>query len=210
MARPITALLLIFLSAQSARADSDGYFCAGKTYIAYQFGLAAPPVAPHNLFVVRFDASGALITPILVQLPQFQVHGMRCLDDRILVASFDSLYSVGLDQERRPLSIVATALRSRGSIPPELVPQRNLAHFSQARDSLQVERHLLARDSVGVSFVLEIAPQASAKPCEVVLRTRLLKLGRDGEAIATHLIFAGIARLECGGDASTSRDLTRS
>jgi hypothetical protein len=34
-------------------ADSDGYYCVGPDYLAYQFGMAYPPVAPHRLFVVR-------------------------------------------------------------------------------------------------------------------------------------------------------------
>ena len=32
-----------------AYADSDGYYCAGPGYLAYQFGMAPKSVAPHRL-----------------------------------------------------------------------------------------------------------------------------------------------------------------
>ena len=39
-----------------AYADSDGYYCTGRGYLAYQFGMAPMPVAPHR--VVTLTSSG--------------------------------------------------------------------------------------------------------------------------------------------------------
>ena len=73
-----------------ARADSDGYFCLGPGYIAYQFGMAGPSARLHWIFIVRYEARG--ISELdSIQLPQFQVHGMRCQADAVDVAAWDAV-----------------------------------------------------------------------------------------------------------------------
>jgi hypothetical protein len=50
-------LVLIPLGAGTAYADSDGYYCIGRGYLAYQFGFAAPPTRPHRLSVILDENS---------------------------------------------------------------------------------------------------------------------------------------------------------
>lgn len=79
-------LLLVTAGSVPAFADSDGYFCVGPDYLAYQFGMAAPPVRPHVLHVIRFTSQRFFDAPATIELPQFQVHGMLCEAGRIRVA----------------------------------------------------------------------------------------------------------------------------
>ena len=55
--RVIWLASIFLVLADVTYADSDGYYCVGHDFIAYQFGFAAPPVGPHRLFVVRFGGS---------------------------------------------------------------------------------------------------------------------------------------------------------
>lgn len=47
------AVMISPLGVGVAHADSDGYYCDGQGYLAYQFGMAPPPVAPHRLHVLH-------------------------------------------------------------------------------------------------------------------------------------------------------------
>ena len=55
----IVLLVIGHLGLGTAYADSDGYYCIGRGYLAYQFGLAAPPTRPHRLTVIRLATSRA-------------------------------------------------------------------------------------------------------------------------------------------------------
>jgi hypothetical protein len=84
-----------------AHADSDGYYCIGPSYLAYQFAMAS--VAPHLLYVIRTNGPEGIPEPAVLELPQFQVHGMRCGDRSIDVAAFTAAYRVMLDESDRPI-----------------------------------------------------------------------------------------------------------
>src|SRR5687767_15632826 len=87
-----------------AYADSDGYYCTGRGYLAYQFGMApSSVVTPHRLYVLRIGTSGGIAEPAELELPAFQVHGLRCGDGWIDVASFTATYRVTFDGQARPI-----------------------------------------------------------------------------------------------------------
>ena len=106
-------LALIVLGAAGpgvAYADSDGYYCVGRSYLAYQFGVAPLPVAPHRLSVIRTRGPAGIPRPAMLELPQFQVHGMRCGEGWIDVAAFTAIYHVILDESDRPVGDEAIEL----------------------------------------------------------------------------------------------------
>jgi hypothetical protein len=89
----VAIVLLSPLGSSAAYADSDGYYCIGRGYLAYQFGYAAPPVGPHRLFVLPLGPSAKIEPPTILDIPQFQVHGMLCGDRVIQLAAYDAIYT---------------------------------------------------------------------------------------------------------------------
>lgn len=197
MRHVLSAVFFIFVLPAVAQADSDGYFCVGKDYIAYQFGLSETPIAPHRLTIVRFGASG-FHAPQVVDLPQFQVHGMNCGDRAVRVASFDTIYTIALDSAPRVIGKSASPAAER-RYPSDSLVQRNLAALSRARATMKEERVLLGKSTTGHLFELVITPTPSSKPCAVQIEATLIESDEVGKQIASRSIFAGEGHLECGG-----------
>jgi len=199
MRHVLSAVFLIFVLPSVAQADSDGYFCVGKDYIAYQFGLAAPPIAPHRLTIVRFGAGG-FHAPQVVDLPQFQVHGMHCGDRAVRVAAFNAIYTIAVDSAPKVIgkSVLPSA---EHRYPSDSFAQRNLALLSRARGTMKAERVLLGKSTAGHLFELVITPTPSLKPCAVQIETTLVESDEAGKQIASRSVFAGEGHRECGGGA---------
>src|SRR5213593_1183747 len=113
----IVLLILSPLGAGTAYADSDGYYCIGRGYLAYQFGFAAPSTRPHRLSVIRFAGASGIQPPAVLELPQFQVHGMQCGEGWIDVASFTAIYHVTLDGSDRPVRYAVQPIADGQNIP---------------------------------------------------------------------------------------------
>jgi hypothetical protein len=77
-----------------ARADSDGYFCAAKGYVAVEFRSFSTPglSAEHVLKVVRFGADRGIRWAGEISLPDFQPHQMRCQASQAEIAGWDKGY----------------------------------------------------------------------------------------------------------------------
>jgi hypothetical protein len=180
------------LSAAPTFADSDGYYCVGADYIAYQFGLAAPPVAPHTLYVVRFDESGVQGTEA-VQLPQFQVHGMRCGDAGVDIVSWDSVHTVSFDSAGRVTGQSAVPLLAPGQLPEwaKATPLRNVGALSRAAARGSTDRIVLKTFSER-TVVLEItATPDPATPCLVSIVSRLITVDRRGQEEDAREVYKG-------------------
>jgi hypothetical protein len=96
-------------------ADSDGYYCVGPTYLAYEFSFS-DSIPGHNLFIIPLSDDQPDIRPVRVQLDDFQVHGMMCGDSTVQVLGWNVLYRVGiLGSEARVLE--AAELETPGSTP---------------------------------------------------------------------------------------------
>ena len=109
-------------------ADSDGHYCIGRGYLAYQFGFAAPSTRPHRLAVVRFRGASGIQSPAVLDLPQFQVHGMQCGEGWIDVAAFTGIYHVTLDENGRPVRYEVQPFPDGRTIPQEFI----LTQFQQS------------------------------------------------------------------------------
>jgi hypothetical protein len=77
-----------------ARADSDGFFCTSKGYIAFDLrsfhthGLKAS----HVLRVVRFGTERGIYEAGEVSLLDFQIHHMECTQDRVKMSGVNKGY----------------------------------------------------------------------------------------------------------------------
>ncbi len=76
--------------ASGARADSDGYFCVGRDYLAFELrgGLSSEGTA-HVLRVVRFGSQGIRLAGEVL-LEDFQPHRMVCGDEQVRIGGFSS------------------------------------------------------------------------------------------------------------------------
>lgn len=83
----VAALLL--LSPQIAEADSDGYYCTGTGYVAYQLRAALTPgvSGQHVVRVVRFGSEGIRMAGE-VSLPDFQPHKLVCGESQVRIGGW--------------------------------------------------------------------------------------------------------------------------
>jgi hypothetical protein len=191
-----------------AYADSDGYYCAGRGYLAYQFGMAPKPVAPHRLYVISTRGPRGIPEPTVLELPQFQVHGMLCGEGWIDVASFTVVYRVTLDKNDRP-----ERYELRGSLEGRPIPQpfimsqyQNLGSFSGGRAYVKPIRTSLGDKPLGGEYILEVTAKAiePVKQCEVSITSRIVETDRAGQEVNQRIIFQGRGHRECGGGGQLS------
>ncbi len=78
------------LTAVTARADSDGYYCVGDHYLAFQIrgGLSGMAVSGHAVRVVRFGPDIGLEMAGELVLPDFQPHKMVCQKNEVTIAGW--------------------------------------------------------------------------------------------------------------------------
>lgn len=123
----IRSLLLILplIAPATARADSDGYFCTGRGYIAWETRFDTLP-AGHRLHVVRFSRAGGLVRSEPIPLEDFQVHAMSCRETSVELTGWTTRYTVDLLNPAQP--VVTARAGAPGSADE---PQRNLGHWSR-------------------------------------------------------------------------------
>jgi len=186
-----------------AYADSDGYYCTGRGYLAYQFGMAPMPIAPHRVHVISIRGPQGIPEPSTLELPQFQVHGMLCGDGWIDIASFTTLYRITLDGNQQPVRYEV-----RGSLEGQAIPQpfilsqfQNLGALGGARAYSKPIRTSLAKKALGGEYVLEIIAKAiePVKACEVSVTSRIVETDGGGQEVSARIIFQGRSHRECGG-----------
>ncbi len=86
----ILSVVMFALMGSTARADSDGYYCVGDGYLAYQLrgGLSTMAVSGHVFRVVRFGHDIGLEMAGELVLPDFQPHKMVCQRNEVTIAGW--------------------------------------------------------------------------------------------------------------------------
>jgi len=113
------ALAATAFTTSQARSDSDGYFCVGEGYIAYEMAYSIPTDG-HQLSILT-PASDKIAAQRDISLPKFQVHGMVCEEDAIILRDFSGIFIVDLDTE--------VVTRGKAKAGPALAAQPgNLVH----------------------------------------------------------------------------------
>lgn len=189
--------LALWLAPAVALADSDGYFCVGPGYIAYEkrfsFGGPLPrdwpaPVRPHELEVIRFVPETGISDPETLQLEEFQVHGMKCESTLVQIASFESVYTVDVAIRHRLRVTDRRALDVRGHIPPDLRSHANLAGGQ--------ERVVELGGDENHRFELMMADVSNRTPhgLDHYHITELINRDRDGTIRESRRLFIGIRK----------------
>ena len=83
------------------RADSDGYYCIGQDYLAYQFAFTNG-ASGHYLAVISLSRGFSIEEPATVELPAFQVHGMRCNATSVELHDLKTIYGVDISERENP------------------------------------------------------------------------------------------------------------
>ena len=148
-------LAIVFLTS-SAWADSDGYYCIGPDYVAYQFGLAQPPVAPHRVYVVRLGDEQGIADAGVLQIPQFQVGGMRCGETAIQIEALDALYTVRLDASRGPVRCEIAGGKSVQITNGCAVTSRDWEDLVSQIKGFGIDERRLLKTASGHEFMLQI------------------------------------------------------
>lgn len=202
------ACLWLLLSGhqQPAYAQSDGTYCVGPAYLAYERARppaydslhgAIPPL--HTLHVLRVDTSGAIATHLRINLPFFTVHGMQCLPAHVRVLGWDSLYTITV-AGAAPYSVTTDVApwAGQGSSRPALpeYPDSTLWHGWNPAAVVTVllpltaNRHRLALSITG--------RETSQQMCRYRVTTRLVLVGATQPPRDSPVLYNEVLPGECG------------
>ena len=170
----------------SVFADSDGYFCVGHGYVAYERRLPTTPVT-HSLHVVRFGPAGLMAAPPLA-LDDFQVHGMACRRDAVELLGWNTAYLVDISD---PAHARVTS-RAAAFDPTQSTPAENLGLWAKATViDLPVE------GSSRFQLVISKVSQRVSRGIEHHIVSRLIRRGPNagGTGIMESMtLFEGVFR----------------
>jgi hypothetical protein len=198
---PLLLLLIALgpIGLADAYADSDGYYCIGHGYVAYQFGMDTPSNPP-RVSIVRTTTSGGIPKPLELALPPLQVHAMRCGEGWVDVAAFTMVHRIILDVNGRPVRYETRRLPggSRGLSEFPFTP--NLARLSRAAANLEAEQVVLGETDRGSRYLLVITAKVvpPAARCRTSITTRIVETDRNGKELRARVIFQGEGTRECG------------
>ncbi len=199
---PTVVLVLSAFGGGTAYADSDGYYCVSRGYLAYQFEFAAPSPKPHRLSLIRFSGTSGIESPAVLELPPFQVHGMQCGEGWIDLAAFTGIYHVTRDENHRPVRYEVQPFADGQQIPQAFVPSQlqNLGGEGAARAYLKPVRAHLSATGRGGEYFLDITAKVipPLKKCELAITSRIVETDRHGREISARIIFQGRGYRECG------------
>jgi hypothetical protein len=172
-----------------ANADSDGYFCIGRGYLAYELRPSPPQVA-HQLHIVRFGSANGIVPAASVPLDDFQVHGMTCRPGVVELVGWSQTYRVDISDPDRP----ETAARAVAFDSGQARPAVNLGHWAKEQVI-----DLAADDRPG-EFQLVIARVSQRVPGGIEHHThsRLIRRAPHGspgsQIVASLTLFEGVFR----------------
>ena len=89
------ALFLGFIGGVSqvcTASETDGYYCSGIGYIAYDLGIGTE----HELRIVTFGGRIGISEPTRIPLTAFQTAAMRCDSGMVHIASDNAIWSVNI------------------------------------------------------------------------------------------------------------------
>ena len=194
--RDILVLLGLTLLGLPALADSDGNFCIGPSYLAYEISFSIEP-AGHRLYILRFDDPANWKEPLRLNLPDFNPPPMRCEAHTIVLAGWDAIHHVSWQEE----SPEALSLRSE---PKEPGPS-DMSRFPDAIGSLTLgipgrEEYSasLPSDDPVYRYRLTVSRERDAtRPCIWNVRAYI------GQQVSNDVVdelelFAGQMPAECG------------
>ena len=115
--REILVLMGLVLISLPVLADSDGNFCIGPDYLAYEISFSIEPIG-HRLYILRFDDPVQWKEPLRFDLPDFNAPPMRCEGQAIVLAGWDAIHHVSWQEESPDTLSLRSEPKEPG--PPEM------------------------------------------------------------------------------------------
>ena len=174
--------VLLTCIALCAFADSDGYYCVGIGYFAHESrGFHTDGV--HRLFVIPLDESIGIGPRLAVELPDFQLHGMRCTPTAITIFGFDTAYEVDLSDRTMPRYVGETR-------PADIVALRTGSAARRFGDTPELPL-IVGRNTPG-EFVLRVSFEGESFPGGIEYTTvaKIVWLTASYALIDSRVIFA--------------------
>ena len=184
-----------------AHADSDGYYCIGPGYLAYQFGMDVPS-NPIRVYVIPFGAARGIPAPAMVKLGPSQVHGMRCGADNIDVGVIHGIWHVGLTRQFRPTHPSLVLCAEKCAIPEEYIQGQfpNLGSLAAGPAYAKPIRVRLGPSYGGGEYILEVRSKVRPpfEKCELEVTSRMIEVDRNGKELHARTLFHGLGYRPCG------------
>lgn len=120
------ALVVAALSGTAVFADSDGYFCTGEGYLAYETRWSSDRQG-HVFQIVRFGEEIGIVEVKPIRLEDFQTHDMSCGSDLIHLQGASVSYRVDITQIDDP----KIAAGDRSYPVPSEGHRGNLGHWAK-------------------------------------------------------------------------------
>lgn len=126
-------LAVITVAVNDAYADSDGYYCTGPGYIAYELrGWNWYTMGRHIVRVVKFS-KGAVAWAGDVVVKDFQPHLMKCDANRLTIGGYDRGWlEYEIDVMSQPSITAERAAANRQFKSGEHPPLSNLGNWSRS------------------------------------------------------------------------------
>lgn len=159
--------LSLSLWSATARAESDGYYCLGPDYLAYEFRFSDGGEG-HRLFIQKFGPEGPDPVVGVLAIDDFQVHDLQCSGEAIELVDDTEAVTVVLSPDRQPVDLQKTAVTPCGANCPEL-PSLGFGVFAgHAADVPFTSKPLLLVSESSCGYLLNAARQQ--EPSDGALR----------------------------------------
>jgi len=198
----LTLLAVAITFSVPSRADSDGYFCTSKGYVAYELRKGVTPgVTGHVLKIVRFDNESGIHAAGEVVLPDFQVHIMSCNANQIEISGWDKVFTRCVIEATGPRNVSITECtedpgrqfdyRKEGPSPPNLGRWARPGSGSIPLESLDPDHKY--------QLLLSFSSRTVAEKSWEVHKTELIRTDGNGNVSQRYLVYE-TQIVESGGD----------
>jgi hypothetical protein len=183
-----TAAVLLFPSL--AHADSDGYYCLGPGFVAYELSFSGA-ASGHWLHIVRVSAEKGIVRLPPIALSEFQVHGMTCRENGVDLNGWTIRQSVSLDHDEQ-----ATVTSIAVEPSPKGAQQQNLGMLARpgvtdiGSDGFQGEFQLVIAEAIRLTS----RGTERFTVTQICRRARTAPISRQVTAAET--LFVGVRRSE--------------
>jgi hypothetical protein len=87
-------IIALATAMSTAHADSDGYFCVGPGYFAYEMSISTDTPDIHKLHILHLQNSNRWLEEVIVNLPSLQTGLMDCSDSVIRLYGRDVVQEI--------------------------------------------------------------------------------------------------------------------
>jgi len=176
----------------TARADSDGYFCVSKGYLAYELrqGLTAGVVG-HELKLVKVGPERGIYLASEATLLDFQVYHLICSENGVEISGWNKVFTKyvidvqpsGEMKVSSPLEYPDVGWRDAAKDGPEPL---SLNLFGPKADPVSVE-------SLDIEHQYQLLPSVSGKESkdgfEWHIKSELIKIDKTGNVLQRLVLY---------------------